>query len=97
MTYTAGAGLDLTSNTFSVVADSAAGLNIDNTNGLQVVVDTTSIVFDGNGAVSAKIKANDALNVDASDGLNVRTDGVSVILNSSYQLAVGDVDFGEWS
>ena len=85
----------MTNNTFSAVANSSAGIAVDGS-GIAAVVDTTSIVFDANGAISAKVKANDVLNVDATDGLNVAIDGVSVIKNASNQLETGDIDFGTW-
>ena len=94
-TYYAGNGIDLTNNTFSAVANTAAGIAVDG-NGIAAVVDESSIVFDGNGAISAKVKANDVLNVDASDGLNVALDGVTVVKNASNQIEVQDLDFGTW-
>ena len=94
-TYYAGNGINLTNNTFSAVANSAAGIAVDG-NGIAAVVDESSIVFDGNGAISAKVKANDVLNVDPTDGLNVAIDGVTVIKNASNALETGDIDFGTW-
>ena len=94
-TYTAGNGIDLTNNTFSAVANTAAGIAVDGS-GIAAVVDTTSIVFDGNGAISAKVKANDVLNVDSTNGLNVALDGVTVKKNASNQIEVYDLDFGTW-
>lgn len=92
-TYTAGNGIDLTNNTFSAVANSSAGIAVDGS-GIAAVVDTTSIVFDANGAISAKVKANDVLNVDSTNGLNVALDGVTVKKNASNQIEVYDLDFG---
>ena len=92
-TYTAGNGLQLVNNEFSAVAKTNGGIAIDNT-GIAADVDTTSIVLDANGKISAKVKENDVLNVDATDGLNVAIDGVSVIKNASNQLEFGDLDFG---
>ena len=93
MTYTAGNGIDLTNNAFSAVANGDAGITVDG-NGIAAVVDEASIVFDSNGAISAKVKSGNALNVDSTDGLNVAIDGTAVILNASDALTVGDLDFG---
>ena len=94
-TYTAGNGIDLTNNAFSAVANGDAGIAVDG-NGIAAVVDTTSIVFDGNGAISAKVKANDVLNVDSTYGLNVALDGSTVVKNASNQIEVNNLDFGTW-
>ena len=92
-TYTAGNGLQLVNNEFSVVAKPSSGIAVDGS-GVAAVVDTTSIVFDANGAISAKVKADDVLNVSATDGLNVALDGVTVKKNASNQIEVYDLDFG---
>ena len=92
MTYTAGNGLDLTNNAFSVVAKTNGGIAVDNT-GVAADVDTTSIVLDANGKIAAKVKSDNALNVD-TDGLNVKIDGSAVVLDANNALTVQDLDFG---
>ena len=94
-TYTAGNGLQLVNNEFSAVAKTNGGIAIDNT-GIAADVDTTSIVLDSNGKISAKVKANDALNVDSTNGLNVAIDGSAIVLDSNNALTVQDLDFGTW-
>ena len=94
-TYYAGNGIDLTANTFSAVGDSTQGISVGAT-GIAAVVDTTSIVFDANGAISAKVKAGNALNVDPTDGLNVAIDGSAIVLDTNNALTVQDLDFGTW-
>ena len=97
--YTAGNGLVLTGNSFSVVAKTNGGLAVD-TNGVSVAVGDNSLQTDASG-LSVKIKSNSGVET-TSDGVAVKLDtttgGVLTGASGLYvDFETTDIDFSSYT
>lgn len=97
--YTAGNGLDLTGNSFSVAAKTNGGIAVDS-NGVAVAVGDNSLQTDASG-LSVKIKSNSGVET-TSDGVAVKLDtttgGVLTGASGLYvDFETTDIDFSSYT
>lgn len=87
VSYSAGSGLNLVGTTFSVKGDSTKAINVDPTNGVQVVADTNyALSIDATLGLRVKADANFGLSINATDGLRVDVDA-----NGGVEFNSGDL------